>query len=418
MTLVRVDSRFGHESADNRLASWLLVCCVIGYAPVGLVGSLFDLTRELTSIPFRTIVLTISLYLISRSWTRATPMGVGLLLFFWSAYLLRLLWDWSTGVPKMGEAVVFFAGTVMLPSLAIGLVGVRAIDPRLTALRTFAIGSAFSALSVFSYHFEFGRVSEAIPQGGRLEFDTVNTISIGHAAVTTLIAALCLSTIYRSIASRAALLGLSAAALAALVLSGARGPAVALAGCLVAFAVMTRRWHWLPMIVVAAILAIQATELELIRRLHVLFDPGTDDASALERLALIRNAVAQFIENPLLGGPLLDPDYLSYPHNLFLEAAMAMGIVGLLLLLIILARAAIRAIVIVRRGDLFVPLLLLQYFIAAQFSGAIWGWSAMWAPLAAVASVQLHPYSRYRRQQPSTRVRLDARPVRCAPARP
>ena len=125
MTPVQIEKR-GHENVDHRLTSWLLVCCVIGYAPIGLLGSLFDLPRELTSIPFRTIVLTISLYLISRSWIRATPMGVGLLLVFWSVYLLRLLWDWSIGIPKMGEAVVFFVGTVLLPSLAVGLVGVRA----------------------------------------------------------------------------------------------------------------------------------------------------------------------------------------------------------------------------------------------------------------------------------------------------
>ena len=39
---------------------------------------------------------------------------------------------------------------------------------------------------------------------------------------------------------------------------------------------------------------------------------------------------------------------------------MTMGIFGLLLLLIILARTATRAIVIVRQGDLFIPFLLLQ----------------------------------------------------------
>jgi hypothetical protein len=74
----------------------------------------------------------------------------------------------------------------------------------------------------------------------------------------------------------------------------------------------------------------------------------------------------------------VDTEYFSYPHNLFLEALMAMGVIGTLALLAILLRSALRATDLLRQGELFIPLVLLQYFIAAQFSGAIWGWSAMW----------------------------------------
>jgi O-antigen ligase len=172
--------------------------------------------------------------------------------------------------------------------------------------------------------------------------------------------------------------------LGALVLSGARGPAVALAVCVTALLVVTRHWRLLFFTLLAGLVFIAQPENELARRFMALLEPTLEDESSLERITLIRNAFQQFVENPLLGGQLVDSEYFAYPHNLFLEALMAMGVVGALVLIAILTRSALRAAHLLNQGDLFIPLVLLQYFIAAQFSGAIWGWSAMWVPLASI----------------------------------
>ena len=372
------------ESPEGHLGSWLLIFSVVGYPPVGLAASVLNLPRELTSVPFRGFVLLLALMLIFRLRHREPSRGIGLLLVFWFAYLLRLLWDWNDGLPKMEEAVVFFVGTVFIPGLAVALLSAESIDWRLTATRMLWIGAAFCTAAVTSFHFGLGRESESILMAGRLEFDTVNTITIGHTAVTTVIAALCLSSDCERKARKAWLLIVCIPALVALVLSGARGPAVSLAVCVTALLVVTRHWWLLFFTLLAGLVFVAQPENELARRFMALLEPTLEDASSLERITLIRNALQQFVENPLLGGQLIDSEYLSYPHNLFLEALMAMGVVGALALAAILTRSALRATHLLNQGNLFVPLVLLQYFIAAQFSGAIWGWSAMWVPLASI----------------------------------
>lgn len=374
------------ERPEGQLGSWLLVVSVVGYAPVGLAASVLNLPRELTSIPFRGFVLLLALMLIFRLRHRELPRGIGLLIVFWIAYLLRLLWDWNGGQPKMEEAVVFFVGTVFIPGLAVALLSAESIDWRLTATRMLWLGAAFCTAAVASFHLGLGRESEAILMAGRLEFDTVNTITIGHTAVSTVIAALCLSSDRERKARKAWLLIVCIPALVALVLAGARGPAVSLAVCVTALLIVTRHWRLLFFALLAGLVFIAQPENELARRFMALLEPTLEDESSLERITLISNAFQQFVESPLLGGQLLDRVYFSYPHNLFLEALMAMGVVGALALIAILTRSALRATHLINQGNLFIPLVLLQYFIAAQFSGAIWGWSAMWVPLASIIS--------------------------------
>jgi O-antigen ligase len=248
------------------------------------------------------------------------------------------------------------------------------------------IGAAFCAAAVASFHFGLGRESEGISIAGRLEFDTVNPITIGHTAVTTVMAALCLASHDEPKGQKVWFFAACLPALVALVFSGARGPVVSLTVCIATLLIVTRHWRLLFMALLTGFVLLAQTENELARRFVALLEPTLEDESTLERIALIRNAVQQFVENPLLGGQLVDTEYFSYPHNLFLEALMAMGVVGTLALLAILMRSFLRSMHLLKQGELFIPLVLLQYFIAAQFSGAIWGWSAMWVPLASIIS--------------------------------
>jgi len=59
-----------------------------------------------------------------------------------------------------------------------------------------------------------------------------------------------------------------------------------------------------------------------------------------------------------------------------------LGVLGLLVLLIVLAQSARRALQAAREGQLLLPLLYLQYLLAAQFSGALYGHAAFWATTA------------------------------------
>lgn len=75
----------------------------------------------------------------------------------------------------------------------------------------------------------------------------------------------------------------------------------------------------------------------------------------------------------------MEPVEFTYPHNLFIETAMALGVIGLVMLFALLAKSARAAFRLAADRKLLLPMLFAQYFVGAQLSGAIWGNSAFWA---------------------------------------
>jgi O-antigen ligase len=69
----------------------------------------------------------------------------------------------------------------------------------------------------------------------------------------------------------------------------------------------------------------------------------------------------------------------TYPHNVFIETAMALGVIGLLPLIAMTLLCFWNSWQLLRRGQLLLPLLFVQYFIGFQFSSALWGATAYWA---------------------------------------
>ena len=338
-----------------------------------------------------------------RYWWRHHPW----LLFFWCIYLLRLLWDLLIGgQPGVPEALTFYLLTVLLPGLVLGL---RApdFDHRRAAKLIVLVGGAVCFMAVTMHTFKLGQARSLGEITDRLFFEALNPISLGHAAVTTLIGALCVTRLRPDSATLLFTIAAAAAAATCVILSGSRGPTLALVVCALIFVAATGRWGWLGLI--ALLIAPQALnpDGELWQR----FSTAGEDDSALERLLLQGNAIQQFLARPLLGSAYVELEFKDYPHNLFIESAMALGVVGLGLLVAILIRATRHASRQMSEGRLLVPLLFAQYLVAAQFSGAIWGSSALWA----CAALLLAP------QQPArpgrTRVAgQTARPVRPAHA--
>lgn len=357
--------------------SWLVVFCVIGYPLIGIFGSLLNLDSSVLSIPFRIFVVALSIAVFfltrsSRGWLRSQLW----LLAFLAMYLIRLISDWLlVGIPGAVDALVFFIGVALLPSLALARVGIAAIPQRLTAWLFIVVGGTTCTLaSTISY---FGlrtdRMVDIENTIGRIFFLAVNPISLGHVAVTTLIAILFLGLHPMGPLRRLALLIFGAAAIVTLMGAASRGPLIALVICIIAFGIASGRWRWIALLALVMVPLILSTNNLLIQRLLNV----AEDESALERLSIQNSAITQFFNNPILGSAYTELLSLEYPHNLFIETAMALGIVGLTLLMLVLLktfRAAWRSI---GHGKLLLALLLLQYFIAQQFSGAIWGASSL-----------------------------------------
>jgi hypothetical protein len=367
------------STTATQLSGWLFALVLVGYPLFALVGSFLDLDSSLASTPFRTVVtlLALALWVNSPSvlrWWKHYPW----LLAFWLLYLMRLLWDIVVGnVPGAPQALTFFLLTSMLPGIALGLSG-AALNQHHAATLILRLGGCFCLLAVLMHVLQIGQARALPGITGRLFFEALNPISIGHASTTTLVAALYLISQNQTKPRLFLIALISTMAAYTLVLSGSRGPILALAVCALLFIVQTRKWVWLVLIVMLIAPQVIGVDSELGQRFRAI----TEDDSSLERLSIQGNALEQFLTNPFLGSAYVELQSLEYPHNIFIEAGMAMGIIGLGALLAILWRATKKAKKHLNRGQILVPLLFTQYLVAAQFSGALWGNSALWTGVA------------------------------------
>ncbi|MBK8085092.1 MAG: O-antigen ligase family protein [Devosia sp.] len=229
-------------------------------------------------------------------------------------------------------------------------------------------------------------------------FDKLNPISVGHLGVTTLLACIALLPQMRfSVVRLAVVIAIGGAGLYVAVLGASRGPLVAMVAAL-GFLVCAKYGRWwviapivLPVIwfVIEPLLS-DAGVLEALRFSTILNallsgDAGYDVTSSL-RVEAFGEAWDRFASNPLFGSRF-DLVNGGYPHNLWIESGMAMGIVGLVLLSGCLLVSLRRAWQLVQLDHWLLPLLFVQYAVGAMFSGAIWGSGPFWtivAPLLVV----------------------------------
>jgi len=386
---VDVAAMFRTTRFARRWAPWLVVLNLFGYPIVGLFSSLLDIDSVIASIPFRALVLLLSLYVIFVSARRAKWWRKNRwLAAFWIVYLLRLVYDaFVNGVPGAAEALGIFVGLCLIPSIASGMTGLLALGEKRTSWYLAFTGGFICTLAVLMYLFGLGaaRTIDVHSTGGRLVFEAVNPITLGHVAASTLIALVCLTRMRMPAANHMVLIGIGAIAVWTLLLAGSRGPMVSLACVGIAYAVVTGRFGWILALLVTLGAVLFSTENLIVER----FTSAATDVSALERLVVQGNAILQFLASPIYGSAFTELVSLEYPHNLFIETAMALGSIGLFLMLGLLVRTTRLAFRSVRAGHTLIAMLFAQYFIGAQFSGALWGATPLWLTLALLGSYPL-----------------------------
>ncbi len=91
----------------------------------------------------------------------------------------------------------------------------------------------------------------------------------------------------------------------------------------------------------------------------------------------------QFLDNTIIGDKVFEPYLLQYPHNLFLESLISVGLLGSVFLLVHLYFCFRFCFMFFRSNrstliELFVSILFLKEFVAVQFSGAVWSNLVFW----------------------------------------
>lgn len=369
----------------NSSVTWLLVMIMTGYPLAAVLVSFLRFESSAITIPFRVVVFGLAIFILASGLfvsMRGRPSK--LLLIFLIVYMARLVYDYLISDNEFApDALQFFMIGTLAPALAIAI----SIDERFNE-RAFNIRlSAIAVLCLLGYYFLqiTGRIT--IDFEARAALSALNPISLGNFAATSIVIAIFLILSSRNLLSMAVGAFITALSLPILFSAGSRGPIVALAMALIWLSITNKRRAaiMIPIFAIGAqFLPVDNLALE---RLSGVF--GQLDRSALARLELQKSAFSDFLDHPFLGKHFMDPAFGegSWPHNFFLESAMAMGVLGLVLSVLLVLSSFRVALASVNRTNPLLVTLLIQAITAAQFSGALWGGDKLFALFAAVLAI-------------------------------
>jgi O-Antigen ligase len=373
----------------------VFLLCLVGYPLVGMLVTFAGLPSQVVTIPFRALVAGLSLaVIVSGLFTRLRGRLDVWLCLFLTLYLVRLLYDRSFAfIPGNDEALLFYLGTVLLPVTAACLGGAahytdsQIAKPLLLMTGLIVVLGLLAQVSGLGYNpwLELYGVRDI-----RLGFEAVNSITLGNAASTAALVGLYIAiTSGNSVFWRASAIFTFGLGSYLMVQAGSRG-------ALIGF-VMAIIWYGASRLKRAAVLGpllvplllFAAARFEFFEQtLAVLQGGWQTDASAQDRFNAQRVAIEDFWDAPIVGKHFINPALGAgeYPHNLVIETAMAMGVVGLTILFVIFMRALF---VMFQQSNQSRPLLtalLVQYAIGTLLSGAIAGYAAFFLVLMMLLS--------------------------------
>lgn len=396
------------------LLASLYVLTIVGFPLASTIPAILRLDSQLATIPYRVLVVGLSLAVIFGWWVRGTRVcfsaAVLASLTLWVMLLARLFYD-TLAAPLPGELfmpvsqlLLLSIGGCFLPALAaLEAPNERTLD---LARRSIEVLGAIAMVAILYVGLR------GVMQGSilyRLATPVLNPISVGHLGVSVMAVTLCGFATSGRIARllRTLLVVLSVVVVVATV---SRGPIAAALVVALLLAVRPRPSNRaglggvlarLGLIgIVLAILAAGVYYLEEAGIIDVVarLSDTLQDVASQDRALMLVGAWQQFTENPLLGSGFVERRFMENPHNIIAESMMATGIIGLGLLLASISASVVAAFRILfgPGGQAWVGLIYVQYLIHCLLSGSLltdgpfWFFglavlALVWAPRAAVA---------------------------------
>ncbi|CAH2396621.1 O-antigen ligase family protein [Mesorhizobium ventifaucium] len=357
------------------LWAWSFALAIAGYPLVGLLSSVTARADDKLSIAFRILVVCLcGLSFLFSDRQKAWRFGDVWLLSFAGLYLLNLGIDYETR--GASDTLVFAMITSIVPAAFLALSTNRWSEINV-AWALFAVGALSVVGIVWLQH--SGSSAVLLDNSDRVHFERLNPISIGHAGLTTLIASYTLIRVYQRKILKFAIFAVAVASAVVMSLAAARGPAVALACCIILFPMLRPRFMTMVMcwlFLAGAVLVLATTDMTPL--LDMVHPTGTERTnSTIGRLKAIALSWELFQQNPLFGyGPYLP--LFGYPHNMFMEILQAMGLLGMAIFVPVLVKIAMAVKFLADRRLVLLPLLTTQAIVGAQFSGSLWGAASLW----------------------------------------
>lgn len=386
---------------------------IFGYSILAPLTQLLGIENRIPSIIYRAVILTFSLssivfflreFFVKKRGALAYIFAF-LLITFFTIYIIRSALDTfhlSTDIDslRLNSFWLFLIGVTFIPMLSVAM-GWESITRNYTYICTFGIllGLLASVLILITWIYQNGMVSLL---GGRIEFLTLNPITIGHTGVSLIIFSYAyfrssLSAQYRRLAlSLTFLFGIIL-----IITAGSRGPMLSFVVVIMFDVFFNPRIGFLSKLSalilslsIILVLLIQFSDSLIVERLTIgLFN----DAA---RMNIFRESIIVFKNNLWLGGGVFTMN--TYPHNYILESFVVSGFFGGVIFVILNLITIYAALQLYRKSfNILFPLLFVQYFISGLFSGTIHEAFAFWMVLSIIlfqfAAIKYYPISSYSR---------------------
>lgn len=225
----------------------------------------------------------------------------------------------------------------------------------------------------------------------RLSLEKINPISLGHTAFSFAIFFLVVMVMKGRLFLFAAII----LPVLAITIAYARSRGAYIAGgtALIAFfftKVRSRR----ALIVGAGIVVVVALNPVLINHVieRLLMTNVNVDMSTYLRVIALKGAWQQFLDNPLFGRYVIERVTGYYPHNIYIEALMSVGLVGAIpfFLHVIIAIRSTFGLLLDRNTPVvavFMSLIFLRELVGSMFSGSLYGNTIFW--IASISTIVL-----------------------------
>lgn len=406
-----------------------LVCSLSlsGYPFVASLATLLGVNNTPLSFFYRAVVLLACLVILGGILANRMQVARGLvwipIVVFWFLYFIRIFLDTfvNTATLEMERKYywIWTIGACFIPMIAL-MSKMNRKSLNRAFFMFFAITSFAGAVFFYEACLAIAEGHSFIMASGRLEFEALNPISVGHLGGSlTIVGAYALlhdrPVKYRVVTILFYIVSLLFG-LSLLVFGVSRGPMLATSISLGLLAINRFRSKaglilvMLTLIVGAGyFLAIYVEEnvgLRPIVRILDVANPYTD-VTILERYGMLKGAWDQFLKSPILGSGLEERNTGSYPHNVVIESFMATGLFGGLAFLSMLVIASLTGLRMIKKNlaHSWLALLFFQYLIGAMFSGAIWSNTVMWALLGVMfamsPTVSMKDALSYHNRQPA-----------------
>jgi len=371
MDTITKKNRRALELKFNRFISYIIISLLIlGFPLTAALSTALGIDTRMASIGFRLAVDLISILSVAYVIAVSGRIRInGAILIFLVIYFIRLVFDQICNNEFASTAMVYFLAFVAIPTVSV--MATVSNEFHEDELARILFWPSIMFIVIYYYLLQSGLIFLKIDTRASLE--SLNPISLGHAAATVAIIGFYNASSSSKLSTRIYSLCMIAAAIPIMASSGSRGPLIAFAFAVVflGFSKFKRFLYLIP-IIAFGVYFVDPDALVMERFLSTF---SSLDRSSLERQEVQKLAWNAFIENPIVGRHFIDTSFNSiatYPHNVFLETAMALGILGLVVLIVILFSVGRSVLIGVGKKHPLVVAFFIQIFIGAQFSGSIW----------------------------------------------